>query len=192
MGRIVISENVSLDGVVQDPTGEEGHPSGGWFTQVGAADRAAWAELALEEAKAATALLLGGRSYVWFAERWTSRTGEWADRLNRMAKYVVSSTLTQPAWANTTVLDGSALGAVTALRQEVDGDVVVYGSATLVHTLMEHDLADELRLTVYPFVLGEGVRLFDQTPSRRRLHLAEVQTLGDDLTHLTYRTVRTN
>jgi dihydrofolate reductase len=186
MGKIVISENVSLDGVVQDPTGEEGFKLGGWFTQIGDKDRAAWAEVELHEALGAAVLLLGRRSYEFFAARWPSRTGAFADRLNRMPKYVVSSTLAEPKWNNSTVLKGDVVDEVSKLRQEVSGDVIVYASGQLVHTLMEHDLVDELRLMIYPFVLGAGERLFGQTSDKKPLRLIQVRTVGESLAFLTY------
>lgn len=159
MGKIIISENVSLDGVVQDPTGEEGFRLGGWYLQMGDHDREAWAKLLLAEALGAEALLLGRRTDEWFATRWLSRTGEWADRLNSLPKYVVSATLQEPKWSDSTaskgrVLKGDVVDEVSKLKQELDGDLVVYASSRLVHTLMEHDLVDELRLTVFPVVLG--------------------------------------
>ena len=189
MGKIVISENVSLDGVVQDPTGEEGFKLGGWFTQIGDKDRAAWAEVELHEALGAAVLLLGRRSYEFFAARWPSRTGAFADRLNRMPKYVVSSTLAEPKWNNSTVLKGDVVDEVSKLRQEVSGNVLVYASGQLVHTLMEHDLVDELRLMIYPFVLGAGDRLFGQTSDKKPLRLIQVRTVGDSLAFLTYQPV---
>ena len=190
MGRIVISENVSLDGVVQDPTGEEGFRLGGWFGQVGDRDRAEWATVELEEALGATALLLGRRSDEWFGSRWSSRRGEWADRLNSLPKYVVSSTLEHPRWANSTVLRGDMVREVSKLKQEIDGEIVVYASIQLVHTLMEHDLVDELRLMIYPVVLGAGERLFGETGVRKPLRLAHARTVGDSLAFLTYDLVR--
>ena len=186
MGKIIISENVSLDGVVQDPTGEEGFRLGGWFGQFGGKDLEQWATVELDEALRAEALLLGRRSDEWFAARWASRNGEWADRLNSLPKYVVSSTLDQPKWANSTVLKGDVVTEVSKLRQELDGDIVVYGSTRLVHTLMEHDLADELRLTVYPVVLGAGERLFGETSDKKPMRLISIQTIGDGLALLTY------
>ncbi|HEX7428398.1 MAG TPA: dihydrofolate reductase family protein [Mycobacterium sp.] len=154
MGKIVISENVTLDGVIQDATGDEGFTLGGWFGQVGNKDREAWAKVELGEALGAEALLLGRRSYELFAARWPSRSGMWADRLNTLPKYVVSSTLEDPDWNNSTVLKGDVVNAVSKLRQKVNGDIVIYASFQLVHTLLEHDLVDELRLVIYPFVLG--------------------------------------
>lgn len=186
MGRIVVSENVSIDGVVQDPTGEEGFERGGWFGRASAEDRRAWAEVELQEARDAAALLLGRRSYTWFAARWPSRTGEWADRLNGLPKYVVSSTLDAPAWAGTTVLTGDVVPAVADLRREIDGDVVVYASRPLVHALLEADLVDELRLMVYPVVLGSGERLFGSASSTTSMRLLDARTVGEHLVRLTY------
>jgi dihydrofolate reductase len=190
MGKIVVSENVSLDGVAQDPTGEEGFRHGGWFGQIGDKDREAWAKMELDEALGAEALLLGRRSDEWFAARWLSRSGDWADRLNSLPKYVVSSTLEEPSWANATVLTGDVADEVSKLKQELDGDIVVYASTQLVRTLMEHDLVDELRLTVYPVVLGAGERLFGETSDSRPLRLVSTQTIGDGLAFLTYERVR--
>ena len=190
MGRIVISENVSLDGVVQDPTGEEGFRFGGWFGQIGDKDREAWAQFEFDEAVGTEALLLGRRSYEWFAERWPSRSGEWANRLNSMPKYVVSSTLEDPAWNNSMVLKGDVVSQVSNLKQRVDGDIVVYASGQLVHTLIEHDLVDELRLIIFPFVLGAGERLFGETSVRKRMRLVDTRTVGDGLAFLTYQPVR--
>jgi dihydrofolate reductase len=190
MGKIVVSENVSLDGIVQDPTGEEGFRHGGWFRQAGDRDRAEWAEVESAEALATEALLLGRRSYEWFAARWPSRTGAWADRLNSLPKYVVSSTLEDPGWNNTTVLEGEVVSEVSKLRQRLDGDIVVYASFRLVRTLMEHDLVDELRLMVYPVVLGAGERLFGDTGDKKPLRLLSTRTVGDGLAHLTYALVR--
>jgi dihydrofolate reductase len=169
MGKIVISENVSLDGVVQDPTGDEGFRHGGWFSQVGDKDREEWAKIEFQEALGAEALLLGRRSDEYFGTRWTGRSGEWADRLNSLPKYVVSSTLVDPEWSNSTVLKGDVVNEVSKLKQELDGQIVVYASRQLVHTLMEHDLVDELRLMVYPFVLGAGERLFGETSDKKSI-----------------------
>jgi dihydrofolate reductase len=190
MGKIVISENVSLDGVIQDPTGEEGFKHGGWFNQLGEHDREAWATVEFDEALGAEAMLLGRRSYDYFASRWPSRTGGWADRLNSLPKYVVSSTLVDPEWNNSAVLTGDVVSEVTKLKQEFDGEIVVYASRQLVPTLIEHDLVDELRLMVYPVVLGGGVRLFDDTGDKQSLHLLEARTVGDELAYLSYEIVR--
>ena len=190
MGKIVISQNVSLDGVVQDPTGEEGFRHGGWFGQVGDKDREEWAKVEFEEAMGAEALLLGRRSDEYFGPRWTGRSGEWADRLNGLAKYVVSSTLVNPQWSNSTVLKGEVVNEVSKLKQELDGEIVVYASRQLVHTLMEHDLVDELRLMVYPFVLGAGERLFGETSDKKSIRPLCARTVGDSLVYLTYEVVR--
>jgi dihydrofolate reductase len=190
MGTIVVSENVTLDGVVEDPTGEEGFQHGGWFNQIGDTDRQAWAEVGLDEAVRAEAFLLGRRTYEYLAARWPSRTGEWADRLNGMPKYVVSSTLEEPGWNNSTLLNGDVVSAVSKLKQELDGEVVVAGSRQLVRTLMEHGLVDELRLIVYPFALGAGERLFGETSDKTPLRLVDIRTLGDGLAHVTYEVVR--
>ena len=190
MGKIVISTNVSLDGVVQDPDGQEGFEQGGWFGRFGGKDLDEWGKISFQEALGAEALLLGRRSDEWFATRWVSRPGEWADRLNSLPKYVVSSTVEEPRWANATVLTGDVADAVSKLKQELDGDIVVYASTQLVHTLMEHDLVDELRLTVYPVVLGAGERLFGETSDSRPLRLVSTQTVGDGLAFLTYERAR--
>jgi dihydrofolate reductase len=190
MGKIVISENVSLDGVIQDPTGEEGFRLGGWFAQIGDKDREAWAQVELDEALGAEALLLGRRSYEFFAARWASRSGEWADRLNSLPKYVVSSTLEDPDWNNSTVLTGDVVNEVSKLKQRVNGDIVVYASGQLAHTLIEHDLVDELRLMIYPFVLGAGERLFGETSDKKPMRLVNTRTVGDGLAFLTYQPVR--
>jgi dihydrofolate reductase len=190
MGKIVVSENVTLDGVVQDPTGEEGFKQGGWFGQVGKKDFEKWAKVELDEALRTEVLLLGRRTDEWFAERWSSRSGEWADRLNSLPKYVVSSTLVDPAWNNSTVLKGDVVSEVSKLKQEVDGEIVVYASSQLVHTLLEHDLVDELRLTIYPFMLGVGERLFGETTNTKPLRLVETRTIGDGLAYLRYEVIR--
>jgi dihydrofolate reductase len=190
MGKIVISENVSLDGVVQDPTGEEGFRHGGWFAQMGPKDREEWAKVEFEEALGAEALLLGRRSDEYFGTRWTGRSGEWADRLNSLPKYVVSSTLVNPEWSNSTVLKGEVVNEVSKLKQELEGEIVVYASRQLVHTLMEHDLVDELRLMVYPVVLGAGERLFGATSDKKSMRLVNTRTVGDGLAFLTYELVR--
>ena len=163
MGKIVVSQNLSLDGVVEDPTGEEGFRHGGWFNEFGAGDYEAWAEVGLAEALGADALLMGRRSDAYFGARWMSRTGAWADRLNSLPKYVVSSTLEDPAWSNSTVLKGDPVNETKKLKQELHGDIVVPGSAQLLKTLIEHDLVDELRLKIFPVVLGAGERLFGET-----------------------------
>jgi dihydrofolate reductase len=190
MGKIVISENVSLDGVVQDPTGDEGFSQGGWSNQIDDNDRQAFVEVFSDEAMRTEALLLGRRSDEWFATRWASRTGEWADRLNSLPKYVVSSTLSAPEWNNSTVLSGDVVDEVSDLRQRHDGEIVVYASRQLAHTLIEHDLADELRLLVYPIAVGAGERLFGDTTDKKPMRLLDARTVGDGLAYLTYELVR--
>src|SRR5436190_7172357 len=153
MGKIVLSDNVSLDGVIQGPAGDEGFERGGWVGLI--KDRPGVNKLALDEALGAEALLLGRRSYEWLAGRWPSRSGELADRLNSMPKYVVSSTLEDPDWHNSTVLKGDLMDEVSKLKQELTGEIVVPASFQVVRTLIEHDLVDELRLKIYPVVLGD-------------------------------------
>jgi dihydrofolate reductase len=188
MGTIVVSENVSLDGVVEDPAGDEGFSRGGWVGLI--ATRADVAKLALDEALGADAFLLGRRSYEWLAARWPSRSGELADRLNSMPKYVVSSTLEDPDWNNSTVLKGDAVEEVSKLKDKLDGEIVVAGSFQLLRTLMAHDLVDELRLKVFPVVLGAGERLFGETSDTKPLRLVDSQTLGDGIAYLIYAVVR--
>jgi dihydrofolate reductase len=190
MGKIVISTNVSLDGVVQDPDGEEGFRLGGWFVQDGGQDLEEWGKVEYDEALRTEALLLGRRSDEWFGTRWASRPGEWADRLNALPKYVVSATLEDPRWTNVTVLKGDVVDEVTRLRQELDGDIVVYASYQLGRTLIEHDLVDELRLFVFPVVLGAGERLFGETSGKKPIRLVDSRTVGDGLAFLTYEIVR--
>jgi dihydrofolate reductase len=188
MGKIVISDNVTLDGVVQDPAGDEGFRVGGWVGFI--KDRPEIGKLALDEALGAEALLLGRRSYEWFAARWPSRRGALADRLNSLPKYVVSSTLEDPAWNNSTVLKGNPVDAVSKLKQELDGEIVVPASFQLVRTLLEHDLVDELRLKVYPVVLGAGERLFGETSDQKPLRRVDMRTVEGDVVFLTYEIVR--
>jgi len=190
MAKIVISTNVSLDGVVQDPDGQEGFRLGGWFGESGGKDLEEWARAEYAEARDAGALLLGRRSDEWFGTRWVTRTGEWADRLNALPKYVVSAALKDPRWTNVTVLTGDAADEVGRLKRELDGDIVVYASYQLGHTLIEHDLVDELRLFVFPVVLGAGLRLFGQTSAKKPVRLASSRTVGDGLVLLTYEFVR--
>ncbi|HJY67457.1 MAG TPA: dihydrofolate reductase family protein [Streptosporangiaceae bacterium] len=190
MGKIVISTNVSFDGVVQDPDGLEGFRLGGWFGQFGGKDLEEWAKVEYEEALGTEALLLGRRSEEWFAARWLSKSDAWADRLNGLPKYVVSSTLQEPKWSNVTVLRGDVVSEVSKLKQELDGDIVVYASYQLGRTLIEHDLVDELRLFVYPVVLGAGERLFGETSDKKPLRLVDTKTVGDGLVLLTYQFVR--
>jgi dihydrofolate reductase len=193
MGKIVISTSVTLDGVIQDPDGEEGFTRGGWIGQASEVDAAVKGEAAkilLDEVLGTQALLLGRRTDEFFAARWTSRSGEWADRMNGLPKYVVSSTLQQPKWNNSTVLRGDLVSEVSKLKQQLAGDIVVYASYQLVHTLIEHDLVDELRLMVYPVVIGAGKRLFGETSDKKPMRLIESRTVGGGLIYLTYQPVR--
>jgi dihydrofolate reductase len=189
MAKIVVSENITLDGVVQDPAGAEGFGRGGWVGRVGERGREEAAKVLLDEALGAEAQLFGRRTYEFLAARWPSRSGELADRLNEMPKYVVSSTLTDPDWNNSTVLADDVVQEVSKLRGELGGEIVVAGSIGLVRTLMENDLVDELRLMIYPVVLGAGVRLFGETSDQRPVRLVETRTV-DDLAYLTYEVVR--
>jgi dihydrofolate reductase len=184
MGKIVVSDNVSLDGVVQDPGGDEGFRVGGWVGLI--KDRPELAKLALDEAVGTEALLLGRRSYEWFAARWPSRSGQLADRLNSLPKYVVSSTLENPEWNNSAVIKGDVLDAVSRLKHELQGEIVVPASFQLVRTLMEYDLVDELRLKIFPVVLGAGERLFGETRDKKAMRLIDTRTVEGDVVFLTY------
>jgi len=192
MGKIVISgpQNISLDGVVQDPTGEEGFRLGGWFVQFGGKDLEEWSKIALDDALRAEAWLLGRRSYEYFGVRWRPRSGELADRLNSMPKYVVSSTLEEPDWNNSTILNGDVVTEVSKLKQQLDGEIVVPASYQLGRTLIEHDLADELRLVVFPVVLGAGERLFGEVSGIKPMRLVDARIIGDSLAFLTYKFAR--
>jgi dihydrofolate reductase len=190
MGKIVISETVSLDGVIQDPVGAEGFRFAGWFDRLDGEDRQAWAGVEYEEALGADALLLGRRTYEWFvALGWATRGGGWADRLRAVPKYVVSSTPGGLEW-NSTVLKGDLVDEVSRLKQEVAGDIVLYGSGQVAHALIEHDLVDELRLMVCPFALGEGERLFGRTTDLKAVRLVDSRTVGESIVRLTYRPLR--
>jgi dihydrofolate reductase len=188
MGRIVVSDNISLDGVIQDPAGDEGFRLGGWVGQI--KDRLELNRLTLDEALETEALLLGRRSCKWFAARWPSRSGELADRINTLPKYVVSSTLDDPGWKNATVLSGDVVNEVSKLKQELNGQITVWASFQLVHTLMEHDLVDEVRLKIFPVVLGAGDRLFGETSDKKRMRLVDMQTVDADVAFLIYQRVR--
>jgi dihydrofolate reductase len=190
MGKIIISTNVSLDGVVQDPDGQEGFSRGGWFVQYGGKDLEEWGKIEHAEALGTAALLLGRRSDEWFGTRWSSRPGEFADRLNSLPKYVVSAALHDPKWTNVTVLAGNVVDEVTRLKQQLDGDIVVYASYQLGRMLIEHDLVDELRLFVYPVVVGAGERLFGETSGTKPFRLTGSRTVGNGLVFLTYEIAR--
>jgi dihydrofolate reductase len=183
MARIVVTEFVSLDGVMEDPGGAEDFEHGGWTFEI---ERGDGDRFKLEEARESDALLLGRVTYEGFAAAWPSRDGEFADKFNGMPKYVVSSTLEDAEWNNTTVLDGGVVEEVAKLRQGPEGDIVVHGSAQLVQTLIENELVDELRLMVFPVVLGSGRRLFGSTDGKRRMRLTDSKTVGDGVAILIY------
>jgi dihydrofolate reductase len=188
MGKIILSQNVTLDGVMEDPTGDAGFRHGGWFAQM-ATDREQWAEVEFAEAKQAGALLLGRGSDTYFGTRWNSQTSEWAKRLNALPKYVISTTITEPVWTNGTVLRGDVIEKVTQLKDQIDGDIVVYASRPLVHTLLENDLVDEIRLFVFPIILGEGERLFAALSDKHWLRRVDVRPVGEGLVHVSYQVV---
>jgi dihydrofolate reductase len=191
MGKIVMSgpQNMSLDGVVQDPDGAEGFMLGGWFVESGGQDLDPWNQLALDEALRAEAWLLGRRSYEFFGTRWRPRTGELADRINSMPKYVVSSTLQAPDWHNSTLLAGDPLTEVSKLKRELHGEIILPASYQLGRTLLEHDLVDEIRLVVFPVALGAGERLFGELTSKKPMRLVSARTIGEGLVFLSYQMV---
>jgi dihydrofolate reductase len=184
VGRIVVTEFVSLDGVMEDPGGAEGFKHGGWSFEFNRGEEGD--KFKLDEALESEALLLGRVTYDGFAEAWPSREGEFADKFNTMPKYVVSSTLEKADWNNSTVIKDDLTDEVAKLKDELEGDIVVHGSARLVQALMENDLVDELRLMVFPVVLGTGKRLFGETTDKKRLRLADSKTVGDGVAVLTY------
>ena len=184
MGRIVVTEFVSLDGVVEAPGGGEGYKHDGWSFEFDRGDEGN--RFKLEETMGSEALLLGRKTYEGFAAAWPTRDGEFADKFNSMPKYVVSSTLKDPDWTNTTVLEGDLADSVGKLRDELDGEIVVHGSAQLVQGLIENGLVDELRLMVFPVVLGSGKRLFGETSDKQSLKLTDSKVVGDGVAILTY------
>ncbi len=185
MGRIVVTEFLSLDGVVEDPGGSENFKYSGWSFEFSRGDEGD--KFKLDETLAADAQLLGRVTYEGFATAWPSRDGEFADKFNSMPKYVVSRTLTDPEWTNTTVLDGDLTESVAMLKERHDGDIVVHGSVSVAQALIENNLVDELRLMVFPVILGQGKRLFGETSDKKALRLAESKTVGDGVTILVYR-----
>jgi len=185
VGRIVVTEFVSLDGVMEDPGGAEGFKHGGWSFEIPRGDEGD--RFKVDETMASDALLLGRVTYEGFAEAWPTRDGDFADKFNTMPKYVVSSSLENPEWTNTTVLKGDVAEEAAKLKQRIDGDIVVHGSARLAQTLLEHDLVDELRLMVYPVVLGSGKRLFGETSDKKPLQLVDSKVVGDGVTILVFR-----
>jgi len=184
MGRIVVTEFVSLDGVMEDPGGSEDFKYGGWSFEYNRGDDGD--KFKVDEVMDADALLLGRVTYEGFAEAWPSREDEFADKFNAMPKYVVSSTLTDPEWNNSTVLNGDLAEEVTKLKAEHDGDIYVHGSAQLVHSLLENDLVDQVNLMVYPVVLGAGKRAFGDTSDKRQLKLTDCRAVGDGVAILVY------
>jgi dihydrofolate reductase len=187
MGRIVVTEFVSLDGVMADPGGAEDFAHGGWAFLFNRGDEGD--KFKLDETLQSDALLLGRRTYEGFAEAWPSREGEFAEKFNSMPKYVYSSTLEDPEWTNTTRIDGDLAEAVESLRRDHERDIVVHGSAQLAQALLEHDLVDELRLMVFPVVLGSGKRLFRETSEKKTLKLVASSVVGDGVNVLTYQPV---
>jgi dihydrofolate reductase len=184
MGRIVVTEFASLDGVMEDPGGSEDFRHGGWTFEYWRGDDGD--KFKTDETMDSSALLLGRVTYEGFADSWPSREGEFADKFNQMPKYVVSTTLEDPEWNNSTVISGDVAREVARLRDEIDGDIVVHGSATLVQTLLDNDLVDELRLMVFPVVLGSGKRLFGDTEDKRPLRLTDSRTVGNGVAILVY------
>lgn len=177
MGRIIVTEFISLDGVIEDPGGSEHFRYGGWSFEFQRGDEGD--RFKLDEAMTADALLLGRVTYQGFAKAWPAQQGEFADKFNQMPKFVVSSTLNDPEWTNSTVITGDLVEQIRTLRESHEGSLVVHGSQQLVEFLIEHDLADELRLMVFPVVLGQGKRLFGPTSDRKRFRLVSSQVMGD-------------
>lgn len=187
MGRVVVTEYISVDGVIEAPSGVDRFERAGWtdpFVRGPEGD-----QFKLEEALAADALLFGRVTYDAFAPVWPHVQGEVADKLNAMPKYVVSSTLEHPRWHNTTVLRGDLVGDVLQLKQRYAGDILIYGSAQLAQALIEHDLVDALNLQMYPVIVGAGKRLFAGASAIKRLRLARAQTVGDGVHILIYERV---
>jgi dihydrofolate reductase len=178
MGKLVVTEFVSVDGVHEDPGGSEDFEHGGWTFEYDRGDDGN--KFKLDELMEAEVQLLGRVTYEGFAAAWPTREGEFADKLNSDPKYVVSTTLTDPAWENTTVISDDVAAAVAGLKERTDGTILVSGSATLVGTLLDADLVDELRLMVFPTILGRGKRLFPDGIDRLKFELAEARTVGPD------------
>jgi dihydrofolate reductase len=175
VGRIIVTEFVSLDGVIEDPGGAEDFKYGGWTFEIDRGDEGN--KFKLDETMGSDALLLGRKTYEGFATAWPSREGEFADKFNNMPKYVLSSTLDNPEWTNTTVLRNA--DEIARLKEEKDEEMVVHGSAQLVQSLLERDLVDELRLMVFPVVLGRGKPLFGETSDKKPLKLKDTKVVGD-------------
>ena len=188
MGRIVVTVFVSLDGVIEAPGGGEDFKYGGWSLEFDRGEEGN--QFKLDETMSSEALLLGRVTYEGFAASWPSRDGEFADKFNSMPKYVVSSTLEDPEWTNSTVLSGDPAEEAAKLKEELEGDIVVHGSAQLTQTLLEHDLVDELRLMVFPVVLGSGKRLFGETSDMKPMRLVDSKMVGDGVAILVYEPAR--
>ena len=189
MGKIVVTEFVSVDGVMEDPGGAEDFDRGGWAFQFDRGDEGD--RFKLDEVLEADAHLLGRRTYEGFADSWPSRGGEFADKINSMPKYVVSRTLDEADWTNSTLIADDVAEAVAKLRQDLDGVILVAGSAQLVQTLIENDLVDEYRLMVFPLVIGSGKRLFTDTTQAAALRLVDAKSVGSDgVMILTYEPAR--
>jgi dihydrofolate reductase len=184
VGRIVVTEFVSLDGVMEDPGGAEDFKYGGWSFEISRGEEGD--KFKLDETFDTEALLLGRVTYDGFADAWPQRDGDFADKFNNMPKYVVGAGADPGRWNNVTVLEGDPVQAVSRLRDEVEGNIAVHGSAQLAQTLLEHDLVDELRLMVYPVVLGEGKRIFGKTNGKKSLRLTDSKVVGDGVLILTY------
>jgi dihydrofolate reductase len=186
MGDIVVTQFVSLDGVIEDPGGAEDFEYGGWSFKFDRGDEGD--KFKLDEVMAAEALLLGRKTYEGFADAWPSREGEFADKFNNMPKYVVSTTLGEPEWNNSTVIEDDIAGEVAKVKEQIDGDILINGSATLIPTLMEADLVDEWRLMTFPVVLGKGLRLFKDGSPHTTMRLTDTKPVGPDgVVVLTYR-----
>jgi dihydrofolate reductase len=188
MARIVMTEFVSLDGVIEDPGGSEDFKHGGWSFEFSRGEEGD--QFKVDETMSSDAMLLGRKTYEGFADAWPSRSGEFADKFNTMPKYVVSSTLSKPEWTNSTVLDGDVVEEVSRLREQPGGDIVVHGSAQLVQALLANDLVDELRLMVFPVVLGAGKRLFGDTSDKKPLRLSASRVVGDGVAIMVYEPAR--
>jgi len=180
VGRIVVSEFISVDGVMEDPGGSEHTKHGGWVFQFNRGEDGD--RFKFDEVVSAQGLLLGRKTYEGFAEAWPNRTDDqgFATKMNSMPKYVVSSKLTNPTWNNTTVLNGDAVESVSKLKKQEGGELLVNGSCQLVHALIEAGLVDELRLMVFPIVLGMGKRLFSDSPHAWPFRLIELKAVGQD------------